>query len=168
MPGLREYNTPGRNKRKSDSFRLSTSSGALPVPEKTVWENPTRNLKRFTVAFVVLIALAVCGGEEKAPEEKQVVYCKTEHALSSKKLAEQMISDGLLIYVNTGTASHTFFIDPIAWHILKYTQKHSLIIALEVYSDCRFQNRRVIYIKDAYSGKRLGKTTGAGGSKIYK
>ena len=168
MPGLREYNTCKGISGSLIFPTINKSRRLLGAEEKTGWKGQIKRLgKWFAFAFVVLIALAVCGGEQKAPEKKQLGRCETEHAISSKRLVEGMILDGLLVYVDTGTMSHTFFIDPLAWHILKYTQKHSLIIALEVYSDCRFQNRWVIYIKDAYSGKRLGKTTGGGGSKIY-
>ena len=117
----------------------------------------------------MLVALAVCGGEEEEKEKASGPFgsCEAVHATSSKALAEQMILDELLVYIDTGTPSHTFLIDPTTWRLLKYPQKDALIIALQVYSRCQFKNFWVVYVKDAYSGKLLGKSRGRGGSKIY-
>ena len=136
-----------------------------------------KELKDGTIGCVVLIALvfvlaSFCEGEQEDPvlteqEEESLSLCETVRATQVRKHIDTLIAGGVLRLEKSTSLSFSFFIEPKIWHGLKYEEKQNLMNSLKEYTVCRFNSFRVVYLHDAYSGKRLAKTKGAGASKIY-
>lgn len=185
MLELREYNTLPGNKQNfkmlfdADRTRhlvsllliLNISGGNLEEgKKKDVKERPVNWAGLLIIGLIVLLGLAGCSGDsdltETKPEKKGPDYCEIMSEV--RKIAGEAIARGELIHVPKEITAHVFRIDPVIWRNLTYEQKENLVKALNAYGVCDLNKYAVVYLEDLYSGKRLGKSLGKMGAKIYK
>ena len=145
--------------------------------------NLTKEQKRdATHGFLILIGLIVVGvligmlcfgdsgtdTKETDTKEESNNLCETERALQIIKSVDTLLEGGMLKLQEPNSVSFVFYIEPKVWRGLRYEEKQNLIFSLKEYTICRFNEFRVVYLHDAYSGKRVGKSKGLSNPpKIY-
>lgn len=119
----------------------------------------------FLILLAVIVVLGIlvgtlCFGEADTDEEDSKPFCETDMGMQVIKTVDELIKDGVISLQKPNSASFVAYVDPDVWRGLKYEQKQTLISSLERYTLCQFKEYRVVYVDDAYSGKRLGKSRG--------